>query len=71
MNSEFTTHLALAGRHAAAAVAALVPPGPRRHLDAIAREVVALLVELDRPSTDEAAPAGRPARRSRTIDLEE
>lgn len=71
MNTEFATQLALAGRHAAAAVAALVPPGPRGHLEVIGREVVALLADLGEQRTGEASPAERPARRSHTIDIEE
>ena len=46
MNPETIRHLTLARRHAHQAVTALVPASARAHLDAIAREARALLVDL-------------------------
>jgi hypothetical protein len=73
MNTEFLGHLALAVQHAVRAAAALVPPGPRRHLEVIGRELAALLTELAAGPVKNQRPTGASdgAGRIRRIDIEE
>lgn len=71
MNPETIRHLALAHRHAHEAVAALVPVSTRAHLDALAREARALLVDLIAEPAPAAPDPGAPAGARHRIDIEE
>lgn len=71
MNPETIRHLTLARRHAHQAVTALVPGSARAHLDAIAREARALLVDLLAEPAPAASDPGASARANHRIDIEE